>query len=109
MKKRVAVKTWLPGVCFAMGMSLACIMEGYGLVLIVGFFASAAFETNFSCPKLSEGVFDSEIPVQWQAALINGALGGQVIGIVLNGGFTERYRYRKTFLRRSLHSPCSLP
>ena len=66
MKKRVAVETWFPGVCFAMSMSLACIMEGYGLILIAGFFASAAFKTHFGCPKLSEGVFDCEIPVQWQ-------------------------------------------
>jgi hypothetical protein len=76
MKKRVAVKTWFPGVCFAMSMPLACIMEGYGLVLIAGFFASAAFKIHFGCPKLSEGVFNCEIPVQWQAALIDGALGG---------------------------------
>lgn len=98
MKKWVAVKTWFPGVCFAMSMSLACIMEGYGLVLIAGFFASPAFKTHFGCPKSSDGAFDCEIPAQWQTALIDGALGGQVIGIVLNGWFTERYGYRKTFL-----------
>jgi SP family general alpha glucoside:H+ symporter-like MFS transporter len=94
----VAVKTWFPGVCFAMSMSLACIMEGYGLVLIAGFLASPAFKPHFSCPKSSDSVFDCEIPAQWQTVLIDGALGGQVIGIVLNGWFTERYGYRKTFL-----------
>ena len=98
MEKLVAVKTWFPGVCFAMSMSLACIMEGYGLVLIAGFFASSAFRTHFGCPKSSDGVFDCEIPAQWQTAIIDGALVGQVIGIVLNGWFTERYGYRKTFL-----------
>jgi SP family general alpha glucoside:H+ symporter-like MFS transporter len=98
MEKWVAVKTWFPGVCFAMSMSLACIMEGFGLVLIAGFFASPAFKTHFGCPKSSDGVFDCEIPAQWQTALIDGALGGQIIGIVLNGWLTERYGYRRTFL-----------
>jgi MFS transporter, SP family, general alpha glucoside:H+ symporter len=98
MKKWVAVKIWFPGVCFAMSMSLACIMEGYGLVLIAGFFASTQFKTHFGCPKSSDLVGNCEIPAQWQTALIDGALGGQVIGIVLNGWFTERYGYRKTFL-----------
>jgi SP family general alpha glucoside:H+ symporter-like MFS transporter len=97
MKKWVAVKTCFPGVCFAMNMSLACIMEGYGLALIAGFFASTQFKTRFSCLK-SYDELDCEIPAQRQTALIDGALGGQIIGIVLNGWLTERYGYRKIFL-----------
>jgi MFS transporter, SP family, general alpha glucoside:H+ symporter len=98
MRKSATIKAWLPGVCFAMCMSLACIMEGYGLVLIAGFFASPRFKTDFGCPVTPGQDFDCEIPTEWQTGLVDGALGGQVIGIVLNGWLTEKYGYRRTFL-----------
>jgi MFS family permease len=109
IKKLVAVVAWFPGVCAAMFMSLACIMEGYGLVIIANFFASPPFRTKYGCPlypDTPENQTNCEIPSAWQTGLIDGALCGQIIGLIVGGYCTDRYGYKKTFISAMVSLTC---
>lgn len=76
-------------------LSSTIIMEGYDTALISGFFAFPEFKKAYG-HRASTG--DYEVTTAWQSALQNGAIVGEIIGLFLNGVFTEKFGYRYTMI-----------
>lgn len=70
-------------------------MEGFDIVLINSLLAVPAFQRAFG-EELPNG--DWQITAAWQAGLTNGALIGQILGLMLNGIIADRYGFRKTLI-----------
>lgn len=71
-------------------------MEAFDKNLITGLLAQPQFQQNFGS-QLPDGTW--EIPSTWQAGLTNGALVGEILGLILlNGLVADRWGYRKTLL-----------
>lgn len=81
-------------------LSFACVMEGYGLVLITGFFTFPEFRHTFSCPERPHALIyeNCEIDPAWQMGLVLAPMAGQMVGVVVNGWVTEKIGFKKTFL-----------
>ncbi|WVQ84712.1 hypothetical protein IAT38_006868 [Cryptococcus sp. DSM 104549] len=75
--------------------SSCCAMEGYDISLLGNFYAFAPFNEKYGV-ELADGSF--QVPARWQTGLSNGAQCGQIIGLLINGFFTERYGYRKVLM-----------
>jgi SP family general alpha glucoside:H+ symporter-like MFS transporter len=86
------------GVICAVLLALACVMEGYSLVLVTSFFEVDQFrhDYNKSCTLGQDQT--CELPASWQIMLVDIPMLGQMIGITLNGWATDRYGYRWTFI-----------
>lgn len=76
-------------------LSTAIIMEGFDIVLIVNLFAVPAFKQKFG-HQLPDGTYD--LSAAWQSGLSNGALVGEIIGLMINGWIADRFGYRKTMI-----------
>ncbi|KAF3007639.1 hypothetical protein E8E13_008560 [Curvularia kusanoi] len=76
-------------------LSLTLVMEGYSTILVPNLFSLDPFLQKFG-QKQSDG--DYEISAEWQSALVNGAFGGQIIGLFLGGWLAEKKGYRQTLL-----------
>lgn len=70
-------------------------MEGFDIVLIVNLFAVPAFKQKFG-HQLPDGTYD--LSAAWQSGLSNGALVGEIIGLMINGWIADRFGYRKTMI-----------
>lgn len=94
------VKAFRPAVLQAIILSLACIMEGFDIVLITGFLTNPVFRQKYQCPDqpLDTPVGVCEIPASWQSALVVGPTVGQMLGVLLSGWMVERFGYKKTFM-----------
>lgn len=75
--------------------SSCCAMEGYDISLLGNFYAFAPFNRKFGV-ELDDGTW--QVPARWQTGLSNGAQCGQIIGLIVNGIFTERHGYRKVLM-----------
>ncbi|AAW45575.1 hypothetical protein CNBH3340 [Cryptococcus deneoformans B-3501A] len=75
--------------------SSCCAMEGYDISLLGNFYAFDPFNRKFGV-ELDDGTW--QVPARWQTGLSNGAQCGQIIGLIVNGIFTERYGYRKVLI-----------
>lgn len=76
-------------------LSSAVIMEGFDLVLIQSLLAVDAFQRQFGT-KLPDGTY--ELSAAWQAGLTNGALVGEILGLMINGIIADRFGFRKTMI-----------
>lgn len=85
---------YLRAIVWSMLISLALLMEGYSTVLLPGLFAMSGFQHKFGEP-LPVVLGSFEISAGWQAALVNCALGGQIVGLVLTGYLADKLGYRK--------------
>ncbi|KAF7195337.1 General alpha-glucoside permease [Pseudocercospora fuligena] len=82
-------------VAWSMAISTCIVMEGFDLVLINGLYGQPAFAKRFG--KLaSDGTY--QISAAWQSGLSNGALVGEILGLMVVGIVAERIGYRKTLI-----------
>ena len=95
MTVREAIRKYPKAVAWSMLLSSAIAMEGFDIVLISAFFAYPEFQKKYGeiTPK---GTYQVSAP--WQAGLSNAARVGEIIGLLLNGWFAERYGHVKTML-----------
>ncbi|OCL12824.1 sugar transporter [Glonium stellatum] len=76
-------------------LSLTLVMEGFDITLISSFYAFPSFKRNYG--HLSpNGTY--QIATSWQAALTNGALVGEIIGLFINGVLCDRFGNRRTMV-----------
>jgi SP family general alpha glucoside:H+ symporter-like MFS transporter len=70
-------------------------MEGFDKTLINGLLAVPQFQRDFG-EQLPNG--DWEITAPWQAGLANGALVGEILGLMLTGLLADRFGYKKVMI-----------
>lgn len=70
-------------------------MEGFDKVLINNLFAYEPFQKAFGV-QLADGTY--QLTAAWQSALSNGALIGEILGLLVNGIAAEKFGYRKTMI-----------
>lgn len=70
-------------------------MEGYDVSLVNNFYAFDQFNRKYG-EQLPDGTW--QVPARWQAGLSNGATVGEIIGLLINGWFSERFGYRYTVM-----------
>lgn len=76
-------------------LSTAVIMEGFDIVLINSLLAVDEFQRTFG-RQLSDGSY--ELSAAWQAGLTNGAIVGEILGLMLNGIIADRFGFKKTMI-----------
>ncbi|TIA44682.1 sugar porter family MFS transporter [Aureobasidium pullulans] len=89
------IKTYPKAIGWSVLLSTCIIMEGFDIVLINSLMALPAFQRRFG--ELSpDGGY--QISAAWQSGLSNGALVGEVIGLLFIGYIVERVGYKKTMI-----------
>jgi MFS transporter, SP family, general alpha glucoside:H+ symporter len=76
-------------------LSFTIVMEGYDTTLINSFYAFPVFRKSYGT-KI--GANNYQISAAWQSGLTNGALAGEILGLLFNGWLTDRFGYRKTMM-----------
>lgn len=76
-------------------LSFAIVMEGYDTTLINSFYAFPVFRKSYGT-RMSER--DWQISPAWQSGLTNGAVAGEIVGLLFNGYMTERFGYQRTMI-----------
>lgn len=76
-------------------LSTAIVMEGFDIVLINSLYGEPAFQKKFGSPDGNGGY---QVSAAWQTGLSNGALVGEILGLMLSGLIAERYGFRKTMI-----------
>lgn len=89
------LKLYPKAVGWSVLLSAAIIMEGFDIVLIANLFAVPAFKRQFGV-QLPDGTF--ELTAAWQTGLSNGAVVGELLGLMMNGWIADRFGYRKTMM-----------
>jgi hypothetical protein len=94
MTIRQAIKMYPKAVAWSLLLSSAIAMEGFDIVLISSFFAFPPFQRKYGdlTPK------GYQVSAPWQAGLSNAARIGEIIGLLLNGWFAERFGHVKTMV-----------
>lgn len=106
------IKLYPKAIAFSLIISTCIAMEGYDVCLINNFYAFPQFnkvrhlivrqllQTLTYLQKygvqLPDGTY--QVPAAWQAGLSNGANVGEILGLLLNGWFSERFGYRYTVM-----------
>ncbi|KAI1463895.1 sugar transporter [Daldinia caldariorum] len=79
--------------------STCIVMEGYDISLVNNFYAFPQFNQKYGVPITDqEGNVSYQVPASWQAGLSNGAVVGEIIGLLINGWVSERFGYRYTVI-----------
>ncbi|KAI0376915.1 sugar transporter [Hypomontagnella monticulosa] len=74
-------------------------MEGYDISLVNNFYAFPQFNQKYGVATTdSSGNVTYQVPAAWQAGLSNGAVVGEIIGLLINGWVSERFGYRYTVI-----------
>lgn len=76
-------------------LSTCVIMEGFDIVLINSLLALPAFQMKFG-ERLPDGNYS--ISAAWQSGLSNGALVGEILGLLFIGIIVEKLGYKKTMI-----------
>ncbi|KAJ6471440.1 maltose permease [Mycena sanguinolenta] len=79
-----------------MVLSAALIMEGYDVVVIAAFYEQPAFLKRFGVVNPATG--ERVISAPWQSGLGNGSSARGIIGLMINGWASERFRPRRTYI-----------
>lgn len=95
MTLRQGIKLYPKAIAWSILISTCIIMEGYDIALVNNFYAFPQFNRKYG-EQLPDGTW--QVPAAWQAGLSNGAVVGEIIGLVLNGWFSERFGYRYTVI-----------
>ncbi|KAG9599896.1 sugar porter family MFS transporter, partial [Aureobasidium melanogenum] len=90
-----AIKTYPKAIGWSVLISMCIIMEGFDIVLINSLMALPAFQLRFGERSLDGGY---QISAAWQSGLSNGALVGEVLGLLFIGYIVERIGYKKTMI-----------
>jgi SP family general alpha glucoside:H+ symporter-like MFS transporter len=75
--------------------SMTLIMEGFSTILVPNLFSMGPFRRQFGSLQRN-GKY--ELSADWQSALVNGGLVGQIIGLFATGTLAERIGYRYTLM-----------
>ncbi|KAF3035331.1 hypothetical protein E8E12_005979 [Didymella heteroderae] len=70
-------------------------MEGYSTILVPNLYSLDPFLRQFGTLQRNGNY---EIGAEWQSALVNGALTGQIVGLFLAGWLAEKIGYRRTLM-----------
>ncbi|KAK0864027.1 hypothetical protein LTS02_006269 [Friedmanniomyces endolithicus] len=89
------IKTYPKAVGWSVLLSTCIIMEGFDIVLINSLYGLPAFQQRFGT-RLPDGSY--QVSAAWQSGLSNGALVGEVIGLLGIGIIVERIGYKKTMI-----------
>ncbi|KAI1770642.1 putative MFS alpha-glucoside transporter [Hypoxylon cercidicola] len=79
--------------------STCIVMEGYDISLVNNFYAFPQFNKKYGVAiTAADGSVSYQVPASWQAGLSNGAVVGEIIGLLINGWISERFGYRYTVI-----------
>lgn len=95
MTLRQCLNRYPKAIMWSVLFSLTLIMEGYSTILVPNLYSLDPFLRQFGTRQLNG---DYEISAAWQSALVNGALGGQIVGLFIAGWLAELIGYRKTLM-----------
>jgi MFS transporter, SP family, general alpha glucoside:H+ symporter len=90
-----SLRTYPHAVGWSVLFSTALVMEGYDNALIAGLFAYGPFQAAFG-DEQPDGTY--QLTAAWQSGLTNGALVGEILGLMVNGIVAERFGYRKSII-----------
>lgn len=90
-----SLKRYPKAIMWSVLFSLTLIMEGYSTILVPNLYSLDPFLRQFGTRQRNG---DYEISAEWQSALVNGALAGQIVGLFLAGWLAEKIGYRKTLM-----------
>ncbi|CAO2649995.1 Nn.00g012870.m01.CDS01 [Neocucurbitaria sp. VM-36] len=76
-------------------LSMTLVMEGYSTILVPNLFALEPFRRQFGTLQKNG---KHEISAEWQTALVNGGLGGQILGLFVAGTLSEKIGFRHTLM-----------
>ena len=89
-----AMKHHWRGVAWSMALSLALVMDGYDGSIVNSFYALPAFLNRFG--KDFHG--KKEIPANWQTAISNIGLPGNLLALAMVGYCQDRFGSRRTYI-----------
>ncbi|PMD44563.1 sugar transporter [Hyaloscypha variabilis F] len=95
MPLRDALRLYPKAIGWSILLSLTIVMEGYDLTIINGFYAFPEFKKAYG-ERVGDN--DYQITTAWQSGLTNGAVVGEILGLLFNGHLTERFGYRRTLI-----------
>ncbi|KAF3063771.1 Maltose permease MAL31 [Daldinia childiae] len=79
--------------------STCIVMEGYDISLVNNFYAFPQFNQKYGTEVTDpNGNVSYQVSAAWQAGLSNGAVVGEIIGLLINGWVSERFGYRYTVI-----------
>ncbi|KAI0155412.1 sugar transporter [Hypoxylon sp. FL1284] len=86
-------------VAWSILISTCIVMEGYDISLVNNFYAFPQFNQKYGVAiPADDGSVTYQVPAAWQAGLSNGAVVGEIIGLLINGWVSERFGYRYTVI-----------
>jgi SP family general alpha glucoside:H+ symporter-like MFS transporter len=89
------IKLYPKAVGWSILISTCICMEGYDVSLLSNFYSFPQFNRKYG-EQLADGTY--QVPASWQAGLSNGAVVGEIIGLLLNGWVSEQFGYRYTVI-----------
>ncbi|RMZ81496.1 hypothetical protein DV738_g2291, partial [Chaetothyriales sp. CBS 135597] len=89
------LKLYPKAVGWSVLISMCICMEGFDVCLLGTFYALPQFNEKYG-KQLPDGTY--QVPAPWQAGLSNGAVVGEIIGLMLNGWISEAIGYRYTVM-----------
>ncbi|KAH6621957.1 maltose permease MAL61 [Boeremia exigua] len=92
---RQCIRRYPKAIMWSVLFSLTLIMEGYSTILVPNLYSLDPFLQQFG-GRQNNG--DYEISAEWQSALVNGALAGQIVGLFVAGWLAEKIGYRRTLM-----------
>ncbi|RMD42167.1 hypothetical protein DV735_g2962, partial [Chaetothyriales sp. CBS 134920] len=96
-----AMRLYPKATAWSILLSMTIVMEGFDLTLISSFFAFPVFRRAYGTPTNPDapnGQLNYQISPSWQAGLTNGAVAGEIIGLLFNGILTDHLGYHKTMI-----------
>lgn len=85
------IKVYPKAIGWSILISTCICMEGYDVSLINNFYAFPQFNMKYG-EQLADGTW--QVSPAWQAGLSNGAVVGEIFGLLINGWASERFGYR---------------
>ncbi|KAI0018663.1 putative MFS alpha-glucoside transporter [Xylariomycetidae sp. FL0641] len=93
------IRLYPKAILWSILISTCIVMEGYDIALVNNFYAFPKFNEKYGQPYTdSDGQTSYQVPAEWQSGLSNGAVVGEIIGLLFNGWVSERFGYRYTVI-----------
>lgn len=93
------IKLYPKAIGWSILISTCIVMEGYDVSLINNFYGNSQFNRKYGEPYIThDGKTDYQVSAAWQAGLSNGAVVGEILGLMVNGYLSERFGYRYTVI-----------
>ncbi|KAI1098765.1 sugar transporter [Jackrogersella minutella] len=93
------LKLYPKAIAWSVLISTCIAMEGYDISLVNNFYAFPQFNEKYGeAVTTADGQVTYQVSAAWQAGLSNGAVVGEIIGLVINGWVSERFGYRYTLI-----------